>query len=369
MPDTPKKIRYGVVAGGSISQGAFMPGVGQTDNSVITALVTGDPEKARQLGERYGLRTYAYEEYPALLAAGEVDALYIATPNFRHREFVIPALEAGIHVLLEKPMGTSEADCQAMIDASTRTGAKLMVAYRLHCEPGTLDMIERVHKGDFGDPRLFTSIFTQRVKPSNHRAQNGFAAGPVPDMGPYPLNMVRQLFNAEPIEVAAIGVQSPGSAVNTWDTVTVSLRFPEERLAQFTVSYTLPDTERFQLLGSKGEIEASPCFGYGEGVAISYRATIDGETRVHVNPVVDQFAGETAYFSDCILRDQAPEPDGVEGLRDVRVIAAIERALQTGQPQQLEHLPARQHARRREQHRAFPLAEVPPMVATESPTE
>lgn len=369
MPSTARKVRYGVVAGGSISQGAFMPGIGQTDNSEITVLVTGDEEKARQLGERYALRTYHYDQYAQMLAAREVDALYIATPNFRHREFVVPALEAGIHVLLEKPMGISEADCKAMIEASKRTGAKLMVAYRLHCEPGTLDMIERVHKGDFGDPRLFTSIFTQRVKPNNHRAQNGFEAGPVPDMGPYPLNMVRQLFNAEPIEVSAMGVRSPSSTMDTWDTVTVSLRFEDERLAQFTVSYTLPSTERFQLLGTKGEIEASPCFGYGEGVAISYRATIDGETRVHVNPVVDQFAGETAYFSDCILNNVAPEPDGEEGWRDVRVVEAIKRALETGTPQQLEPLPARPFARRSEQRRAFALAPVPPMVDAESPAE
>ena len=105
-------------------------------------------------------------------------------------------------------MANSVAECQAMIDACSKAGRKLMVAYRLHCEPGTLDMIERVHKGDFGDPRLFTSIFTQRVKPNNHRAKNGFEAGPVPDMGPYPLNMVRQLFNAEPIEVSAMGEAS-----------------------------------------------------------------------------------------------------------------------------------------------------------------
>lgn len=369
MPKATGKVRYGVVAGGSISQGAFMPGIGQTDNSVITALVTGDPQKARLLAERYALKAYAYEEYAALLSSGEVDAVYVATPNFRHREFVVPALEAGIHVLLEKPMGVSEADCQAMIDAAQRSGAKLMIAYRLHCEPGTLDMVERVHAGNFGDPRLFTSIFTQRVKPSNHRAQSGFEAGPVPDMGPYPLNMVRQLFNAEPIEVSAIGVHSPGSSINTWDTVTVSLRFPDERLAQFTVSYTLPDSERFQLLGTKGEIEASPCFGYGEGVAISYRATIDGETRVHVNPVVDQFAGETAYFSDCILNNESPEPDGEEGRRDVRVVAAIQRALETGQAQRLEPLEPRPVARRATQRRAFPLAKVPPMIDTESPTE
>lgn len=368
MPNAEGKIRYGVVAGGSISQGAFMPGVGQTDNSVMTALVTGDPQKATKLADRYGLKAYAYEDYAALLASGEVDALYIATPNFRHREFVVPALEAGIHVLLEKPMATSEEDCQAMIAAAKRSGAKLMIAYRLHCEPGTLDIIGRVRAGDFGDPRLFTSTFTQTVNPTNHRAHSGFGAGPVPDMGPYPLNMVRQLFNAEPIEVSAIGVHSPGSAVDTWDTVTVSLRFPGERLAQFTLSYCLPDSERFQLLGTKGEIEASPCFGYGEGVAISYRATLDGETREQVHPVVDQFAGETAYFSDCILQDRQPEPDGEEGWRDVRVVMAIERALQSGQPQRLEPLESRRTAQR-EQRREFPLAQVPPFIDTESPTQ
>jgi predicted dehydrogenase len=73
--------------------------------------------------------------------------------------------------------------------------------------------------------------------------------------------MVRKLFNAEPIEVMALGSKTPGSPLDSWDTVTVSLRFPQERLAHFTVSYTLPDTERFQLLGTEGEIEASPCFG------------------------------------------------------------------------------------------------------------
>lgn len=368
MPSKDGKIRYGVVGGGSISQGAFMPGVGQTDNSVMTALVTGDPVKAEKLAARYGLKSYTYEQFPQLLAAGEVDALYVATPNFRHTEFVVPALEAGIHVLLEKPMATTVADCQAMNDAAKRSGAKLMIAYRLHSEPGTLEMIDRVNKGDFGEVRLFTSTFTQTVRPSNHRAQHGFGAGPVPDMGPYPLNMVRQLFNAEPIEVSAVGTHSPGSKINTWDTVTVSLRFPQERLAQFTVSYTLPDSERFELFGSKGLIEASPCFGYGEGVGIAYRATIGEHDEERTHPVVDQFAGETAYFSDCILNGVEPEPNGEEGWRDLRVIAAIERALETGEAQVLDPLPSKPHARP-EQRRTFDLAKVPDYIDTQDPTE
>ncbi|MBA1200256.1 Gfo/Idh/MocA family oxidoreductase [Pseudomonas capeferrum] len=368
MPDRDGKIRYGVVGGGSISQGAFMPGIGQTDNSVMTALVTGDPVKADRLAGEYGLKSYRYEDYATLLASGEIDAVYVATPNFRHLEFVIPALEAGIHVLLEKPMATNTRDCQAMIEAAKASGAKLMIAYRLHCEPGTLEMIERVQAGDFGEPRLFTSTFTQTVKPSNHRSEHGFAAGPVTDMGPYPLNMARQLFNAEPIEVSATGVRTPGTKLNTWDTVTVALRFPQERLATFTVSYTLPGSERFQLLGSKGEIEASPCFGYGEGVGIAYRAHIGDDTREHVHPVVDQFAGETAYFSDCILNDVQPEPNGEEGWRDVRVLVAVERSLESGEPQMLDPLPSRPHARR-DQVRQFALAKVPEFIDTESPTQ
>lgn len=368
MPSSDGKIRYGVVAGGSISQGAFMPGVGQTQNSVMTALVTGDPVKADKLARLYGLKSYSYDDYASLLASGEVDAVYVATPNFLHRQFVVPALEAGIHVLLEKPMATNEADCQAMIEASKRSGAKLMIAYRLHCEPGTLEMIERVHNGEFGDPRLFTSTFTQTVKASNHRTEHGFAAGPVPDMGPYPLNMVRQLFGAEPIEVSAMGTHTPGSKMSTPDTVTVSLRFPDERLAQFTVSYSLPSSERFQLSGTQGQIDATPCFGFGEGVGITYTATIGDQTREHKHPVVDQFAGETAYFSDCILNDQTPEPDGEEGWRDVRVIDAIERALTSGQPQKLDPLPAKRPVTRA-QRREFPLAEVPDFIDTESPTE
>jgi predicted dehydrogenase len=345
-----------------------MPGVGQTENSVMTALVTGDPVKADQLAARYGLKSYGYAQFPSLLASGEIDAVYVATPNFLHRDYVVQALEAGIHVLLEKAMAANEEDCQAMIQAAQKSGAKLMVAYRLHSEPGTLEMIQRAHAGDIGEPRLFTSTFTQTVKASNHRAKNGFAAGPVTDMGPYPLNMVRQLFAAEPIEVHAVGTTTPGVDIGTPDTVTVALRFPGERLAQFTVSYSLASSERFQLIGAKGEIEASPCFGYGEGVGISYRATIDGETTEHTHPIVDHFAGETAYFSDCILNDEIPEPDGDEGWRDVRVLAAIERSLVTGQPQSLAPLAAKRTAGLG-QARRFPLAEVPDLISTEQPTE
>ncbi|TBU71110.1 Gfo/Idh/MocA family protein [Phytopseudomonas daroniae] len=366
MPDAQGKIRYAVVAGGWISQGAFMPGVGQTDNSVITALVTGDPIKADELAALYDIKSYSYEEFPTLLASGEIDAIYLATPNFRHREFAEPALAAGIHVLLEKPMATSEEDCKAITAAAQSSGAKLMIAYRLHFEPGTVEMIHRIRSGDIGDPRLFTATFTQTVDPANHRMQSGYWAGPVTDMGPYPINAVRNLFDDEPLEVRAAAIQTPGCEINTPDTVTVTLRFADERLAVFTVSYSLPGSQRLQVIGSKGEFEASPCFGFGKGVAIGYRAIIGDETKEHTHPVVDQFGGQTQYFSDCILQNREPEPDGDEGWRDVRILAAIERALESGQPQRLESLPKRPGISV-EQARRLPLAQVPRYVNTDEP--
>ena len=366
MPDSNGKIRYAVVAGGWISQGAFMPGLEQTDNSVMTALVTGDPVKADKLAELYDLKSYHYDQFDTLLKSGEIDAIYLATPNFRHREFAVPALEAGIHVLLEKPMASTEEDCIAIAEAAQKSGAKLMIAYRLHFEPGTVEMVHRVRAGELGDLRLFTATFAQTTDAANHRMQSGFEAGPVADMGPYPINAVRNLFDAEPIEVNAVGIMTPGREINTWDTVTVTLRFPEERLATFTVSYSLPSTERFQLIGTKGEFEASPCFGFGEGVGISYRAIIDGKTTEHSHPVVDQFGGETQYFSDCILQDREPEPDGDEGWRDVRVVQAIERALTSGQAQKLDVLPERPGISI-EQARRLPLAKVPEYINTDEP--
>lgn len=365
MSKTDRKIRYAVVGAGWISQGAFMPGVAQTSNSVLAAVVTGDPEKAKELGRRYNIAGYSYNEYDDLLSSGSIDAVYVATPNFRHREFAVPALEAGIHVLLEKPMAGSLEDAQAIQEAAEKSNAKLMIAYRLHCEPGTLAMLETVRSGEIGTPRFFTSAFSQTVKASNHRAKSGYWAGPVPDMGTYPINAVRNLFQAEPLTVMAIGSRTE-RALDCDDTVSVILGFPDNRSASFTLSYSAASIDQLHLVGSKGAIEAEPVFGFGEGVSIDFRLIRGGNTEERKAPVVDQFGGETEYFSHCILEDLDPEPDGEEGLLDMIVLAAIERALDTSQMQTLEPR-SRNKAIASDQKRELPLAEVPEFVNAEVP--
>ena len=329
---TGQKVRYAIVGAGSISQEAMMPGVEHTGNSTVTALVTSDGTKATDLSGKYHIPdTYNYEQFSTLLGSGGIDAVYIATPNWRHAEFAVPALEAGVHVLLEKPMEVNSEECEKIIAAKERSAAKLMVAYRLHFEPATISAIEKVRSGELGQIILFSSVFAQMIDPANHRAGHGLAAGPLLDMGPYPINAVRNLFGSEPLEAFAAGFRHPESGFPSDfdDTVSVTLRFPEHRLAQFSVSYYGNKQDSYTVLGTKGVLEASPCYMYGN--PLQYKLKI-GEKESHQSfKNTDHFGGEMEYFSDCILEGKDPEPDGYEGLADVRVIEAITDSLRTGQ--------------------------------------
>jgi predicted dehydrogenase len=328
-----KKIRYAIVGLGDIAQEDMMPGVAHTGNSEITALVTSDAEKARELADKYDVKaTYTYEEFDRALAERTFDALYLATPNWRHAEFIVPALAAGIHVLTEKPLEISTAQCAKIVAAAKASTAKLMVAYRMHFEPATLNTIDRIRSGELGNVHLFASSFAQPVDPDNHRVKNGDLAGPVFDMGPYPVNAARYIFEDEPYEVAsAVGTRhsESGFPQDFYDTVAVTLRFQKERIAQFNVSYFGNPTSSFIAIGEKGSIELVPAYMFGKPIEQTVSIGEKKDTTSFKN--TDHFGGELKYFSDCILNDIYPEPDAEEGYADVRVLEAILEALKTGQ--------------------------------------
>ncbi len=372
MPRTPHaQVRYAVVGAGWISQAAFMPGVAQnlakSGNSTMTAIVTADQQKAEALGVRYGIeRTYHYDAYRAALDSKGFEAIYLALPNDQHRQFAVPALEAGIHVLLEKPMATSEEDCRAIEAAARSSGAKLMIAYRLHFDPATLEAIRIEQSGALGRVWLFTSTFAQPVAKTNHRASHGFWAGPVADMGPYPINAVRNLFRAEPIEVMAWSTKHEHLGFNFDDTVAVQLRFPGNRIAQFTVAYGLNTINEYRIAGDKGNLLVNK--GYAFPGPITHTLTLGETQTTRTFPISDQFGAETHYFSDCILNDRDPEPDGEEGRLDVRVITAIEQALLTGKPQQLAPFHRAKHPIP-DQAIELPAIALPPLVNAHAPTD
>lgn len=352
-----KKLRYAVVGTGWISQIAFMPSIAQTGNAEMTAIVSGNRANAEKLAAFYGIaHIYSYEQYDEMLESGHVDVVYIALPNSRHADFAIRAAKAGIHALVEKPLATTAAECEAMIAAAKASGVKLMTAYRLHTEPGTIAAIEMIRNGDIGEPRIFSSVFSFPVAAGNHRLRAEHWGGPLQDIGVYCVNAMRHLFGSEPTEVIAAIAHAPGDArfTEVEEMVSATLRFPGDRIAHFIASFGGDDLDQYRVVGTKGQIEVSP--GYRFDRAITIRLTRGGETVEKAFPRYDQFSGQAAYFADCVLNGVDPEPDGGDGMADVVIMRAIEEAAKTGRAQKIT-LPERPSHPSKSMARDFPVTD------------
>jgi predicted dehydrogenase len=361
------KIRYAVVGLGHIAQVAVLPAFKNAANSELVAIVSGEPEKRKKLGRKYRLeQTYSYEDYDRALS--EVDAVYLALPNHLHREFAVRAAQAHVHVLCEKPMAVTEDECQTMIDAAKQGGVKLMIAYRLHFEAGNLEAIRVAQSGKLGNIRIFASEFAQQVAGDNVRVKESVArgGGPVYDMGVYCINAARYLLRGEPTEVMAITAKSEEKRFrNVEEMTSVLLRFPDERIATFTCSFGATDVSRYMVIGTKGRLVAEPAYEYAE--SIKHRLTLGERTKLRTFPKRDQFAAQLVYFSDRILQNKEPEPSGLEGLADVRVVRALYESARTKRPVQLPELPDKKRPTlRQEIHR--PAHGKPATVKTKSPS-
>ena len=127
------RLRIAVVGQGHFAQAAVLPAIDQLDEVELAALVSGSDHKLHELGAMYGVRTLAhYDDLDELLASGKIEAVYIAVPNDLHAEMTMIAARHGVHVLCEKPMAPTEAECMQMIRCCEQRRIKLMIAYRLH---------------------------------------------------------------------------------------------------------------------------------------------------------------------------------------------------------------------------------------------
>lgn len=317
-----KKIRYAVVGLGYISQAAVLPAFHHaSENSELTALVSDDPEKLAVLAKKYKVsKTYGYEQYEECLR--EVDAVYLAVPNTMHADFALRAARAGVHVLTEKPMAISVEDCEAMIRECNAQGVKLMVAYRLHFEAANLGAVEIAESGMLGAVKIVSSVFTMQVEEGNVRLSKSLGGGTLWDIGIYCLNAARSIFRAEPIEVFAMETKGDGERfAEVAESTSVLMRFPGDRVAQFTCSFGAANVSSYRIVGTRGDLVVSPAFEFDK--ALGHVLTVDGKTTKRSFPKRDQFAPELVYFSSCILEDRRPEPSGEEGLADVRAILAM----------------------------------------------
>lgn len=365
--DESKKVRYAVVGIGWIAQEAVLPAFKNASNSELVALVTGDPKKAEELGPQHHVKkAVSYDEYDELLGGGEIDAVYIALPNHQHREYTVRAARAGVHVLCEKPMAETELDCMEMIDAAQQGGVKLMIAYRLHFDAANLHAIETIRSGRFGEPRFFSSNFSQNLAAGNVRLKRDLGGGPLMDMGVYCVNAARYLFRDEPTEVSAFKAQAKDERFEEVpEMVAALLRFPGDRLASFTCSFGAADSDVYRVVGTRGDLRMEPAYSYHN--PLKCYLTIDGKTQEKTFEKRDQFGAELLYFSNCILNNQEPQPSGQEGLADVRVIRALTNSTESRMP--VEIRPGAPPKRPSVEHEiALPPVKPPEPVDAASPT-
>jgi len=333
-----KKVGFAIVGLGKYATEQIMPNFRDCEHARLAALVSGSPDKARKLAAEYGLaeqNIYSYDNFDAIKDNPEVDVVYIILPNGLHAEYTVRAAEAGKHVLCEKPMATTVADCERMIAACQKANRQLMIAYRAQYEPFNRSAIERIRQGELGQVRAITADHGRPVKPSENkpdvwRVDKKLAGGgSLMDIGIYSLNAARYLTGEEPIEITAMESSDKNDPrfKEVEDNIHFTLRFPSGILASCTSSYSYESVKRGRVFGDKAWLDLDPLSDYDTHTLKTGDATGEQEPKIKEG---NQFAAQLDHMAECARANKTPRTPGEEGLRDVRLILAIYEAARTG---------------------------------------
>jgi predicted dehydrogenase len=335
VPEPPgRKAGWAIVGLGNLAINQILPAFAKCEKSKVVALVSGHPDKAAKLAARYGVSPkaiYDYQNYDTLKDNPEVDVIYVVLPNSMHAEYTVRGVQAGKHVLSEKPMANTPGDCQAMIDAARKAGKKLMVAYRCRYEPFNKEMIRMAREQDLGPVKVIVADHGFNIgDPTQWRLKKEFAGGgSLMDIGIYSLQAARYVTGEEPVEINAVTYTTPGDVrfKEVEETINFQLRFPSGVLANCTSSYGYAGQNKYRVIATKGWFELEPATSY-TGLRMKIRRNNATEDRDL--PQRDHFALEMDHMSDCVMEDKDPLTPGEEGLRDLKLMTAIYEAARTG---------------------------------------
>src|SRR5436189_1737504 len=340
VPDPPgKKLGWAIVGLGSLAIHQILPAFAKCEKSKVIAFVSGHADKANKLALRYGVspkNIYNYQNYDSIKDNPDVDIIYIVLPNGMHAEYTVRGHQAGKHVLSEKPMANTPAECQQMIEASRKAGRKLMVAYRCRYEPYNREAIRIARSHELGATKVILADHGFNIgDPTQWRLKKDLAGGgSLMDIGIYSLQAARYLTGEEPNEVNAVMYNTPGDPrfKEVEETINFQLRFPSGVLANCTSSYGYAGQNHYRVVGTEGWLELDPATSYRGLRMRVYRGNVTEEREL---PVRDHFALEMDHMSECVMENKEPLTPGEEGLRDLKVMMAIYEAANTGKTAKL----------------------------------
>jgi predicted dehydrogenase len=329
-----KPIGFAAVGLGTISD-IFMRACANSRSAKITALVTGHPdEKGAKYAALYGIpksSIYTYDEYERLGDNKAVDAVYIGLPNSMHCDYTVRAAKMGKHVLCEKPMAISSAECRTMIDACQKANVKLMIAYRIHYDPTWNQAIQIIDDGGIGELQSFRGGFFNQQRAGAWRLSRALGGGgSILDVGIYPLNAIRHITHEEPAQFTAMVAtrDHSGRFAEVEQSMEWTMKFPSGIIASCGCSYGQSGPSFLTINGDKGYLQLEPAFIY-DGLRL--RGHVGGK-EIDVpgtGKIPFQFTLEAEHFVDCIRNNKQPESPGEEGLKDMLAIEAIYKAAGT----------------------------------------
>ena len=327
-----RKVSWGVLGAAKIGVEKVIPAMRRGAHSRIDAIASRDLAKARRAADALGAAK-AYGSYEELLADPTIEAIYNPLPNELHVPWTIRALEAGKHVLCEKPIALDAAEAQALIEARRRTGRLVAEAFMVRFHPQWRRVREIASSGGIGRVGAIQTFFSYRLTDGDNIRNKPPGGGGLYDIGCYAILTARYVFGAEPIRlVAALDIDP---AFGTDRLTSAVIEFSGGRHLTFTCSTQLSGHQRVTVVGETGRVE----------VAVPFNAPIDRPTRIMVDsgadlvgggarveefPICDQYTLQGDAFSRAVLGEAPLEFEIEDAIANMRVIDAAFRSARNG---------------------------------------
>jgi xylose dehydrogenase (NAD/NADP) len=318
-------VRWGLLSTARINR-MLIPAIRKSRRGDLVAVASRDASRARQYSAEWDI-PLAFGDYQEMLDSGEIDVVYIGLPNHLHAEWSIRALQAGVHVLCEKPFTLSVEDVDRMAAASRESGCVLAEAFMYRHNPQTKLLGEWVKSGRLGEVWLVRSIFNFILDdPDNIRMVPEWGGGSLWDIGVYPLSLAQYLYGGPPQWVAASQKVDESSVDLDFSG---QLVYSGERVAQIACSFRAPFHTSAEILCTEGRLELNRPFNYIEQARMTFYPH-KGDPQDVAFPQQDLYLGEVLDMHAAILDDVPPYITLSESRAHVQTVQALYQSAQEG---------------------------------------
>lgn len=330
MPTERDRIVWGVLSTANIGRRAVVPAIVASSNGVLGAVASREAPLARAFAAAFGDGVRTYGRYEDLLDDPTIDAVYVPLPNALHEDWVVAALEAGKHVLCEKPLAPTAAACRRMGAAADAAGRLLVEAFMYRFHPRTRAVEQAVRAGAIGRPRHVHATFTFALqRPDDVRWSRTLAGGALLDVGCYCVDAARRLLGEDPVAATAFATYAESGVDGE---LAGLLRFPSGATASVACALTRPRAERVEVQGDGGRIVVDRAFvAAREALGYDVVDAAGATTRLAVDGV-DQYRLMVEAFADRVLGRpvDAPICDAAEAARDLAALEALAASARQG---------------------------------------